>query len=560
MPTNREPHTSDPSETLPWVIRDWAEREPDRPLPAGSRGGGTVLRRVSRGRVAVGRRLSPGRDRARRQCPRDGAHVDIGLRSTGWEWAWLRAVRTGVNTDSEGRSLEYVLANCKAERMVCDREFLDRVAEIAPGLDLLKLVIVADAGPEDLPAHFPVPLAERGGAVGGVQAGGRSVAPAPPRNRRASVTRRARRGRPKGALALGQAVAGRPFHGHHRRGRLLLPVPGLPRLGAVAAGLVRLPGWAGSAAGVVQDPVFLGRRSSVRLHGGRADSRHDELAVGPADPTRRSGQPAPLCGGAPVVPRIEEFKARFGMKMRTNFGTTEVGVPLYAGPDVSADRASHQAKWVTPGYEVRVADDNDYAVRRGQTGELLVRNKSAVAYDGRIFRDAGKDGRGVAQRMVPHRRRRRRGRKRPLSSSSTGSSDSMRRRGENISSMEVEAYVHEHPAVSESAAIGVPSEYGEDEVKICVLLHDDQQVSHAELHDFLAARMPDFMLPRYIEFIREPGTDRSHEADHETTAPTQSAQPQHMGRQNQRHGWRTAYQLTAGGQEWGRLADESQPH
>ena len=50
--------------------------------------------------------------------------------------------------------------------------------------------------------------------------------------------------------------------------------------------------------------------------------------------------------------------------------------------------------------------------------------------------------------------------------------DSMRRRGENISSMEVEAYVNEHPAVSETAAIGVPSEHGEDEVKVCVVLHE----------------------------------------------------------------------------------------
>jgi crotonobetaine/carnitine-CoA ligase len=82
--------------------------------------------------------------------------------------------------------------------------------------------------------------------------------------------------------------------------------------------------------------------------------------------------------------------------------------------------------------------------------------------------------------------------------------DAMRRRGENISSMEVEAYVNEHPAVSESAAIGVPSKYGEDEVKVCVVLHEGQAIPADELHKYLADRMPAFMVPRYIEFIENP--------------------------------------------------------
>ena len=82
--------------------------------------------------------------------------------------------------------------------------------------------------------------------------------------------------------------------------------------------------------------------------------------------------------------------------------------------------------------------------------------------------------------------------------------DSMRRRGENISATEVEAYVNEHDAVSESAAIAVPSEFGEDEVKVCVVLHPGRPVTHAALHSFLAARMPAFMVPRYIEFTDDP--------------------------------------------------------
>jgi crotonobetaine/carnitine-CoA ligase len=50
----------------------------------------------------------------------------------------------------------------------------------------------------------------------------------------------------------------------------------------------------------------------------------------------------------------------------------------------------------------------------------------------------------------------------------------------------------------------VPSEHGEDEVKICVVLLEDQEITHADLHEFLAERVPGFMLPRYIEFIDAP--------------------------------------------------------
>jgi len=82
--------------------------------------------------------------------------------------------------------------------------------------------------------------------------------------------------------------------------------------------------------------------------------------------------------------------------------------------------------------------------------------------------------------------------------------DSMRRRGENISSVEVEAYVNEHPAVSETAAIAVPSPEGEDEVKVCVVLLDGHELAPDDLHRFLVERMPAFMVPRYIEFVADP--------------------------------------------------------
>jgi crotonobetaine/carnitine-CoA ligase len=212
--------------------------------------------------------------------------------------------------------------------------------------------------------------------------------------------------------------------------------------------------------------------------------------------------PLRVVSGAPVVPRVDQFKKRFGVRMSTVFGTTEVGMPLYAGPDVSAERAS-TGKWVAPGFEVRVVDDNDYEVPRGQIGELVVRtaqpwrlmcgyfgmpDKTAEAWRNGWFHTG--DGFVQDENGRYHFVDR--------------ITDSVRRRGENMSSAEIEEYVTAHPGVSECAAFGVPSEFGEDDVKVCVVLHDGVDLPHAELHAFLQARMPGFMVPRYIEYLQNP--------------------------------------------------------
>ena len=79
--------------------------------------------------------------------------------------------------------------------------------------------------------------------------------------------------------------------------------------------------------------------------------------------------------------------------------------------------------------------------------------------------------------------------------------DAMRRRGENISSFEVEQSVLKHPAVADVAAHAVPSEFGEDDVKICVVLREP--VTPEELFEHCAERMPRFALPRYIEVVED---------------------------------------------------------
>jgi crotonobetaine/carnitine-CoA ligase len=79
--------------------------------------------------------------------------------------------------------------------------------------------------------------------------------------------------------------------------------------------------------------------------------------------------------------------------------------------------------------------------------------------------------------------------------------DAIRRRGENISSFEVESEVCAHPAVREAAAVAVASDVAEDEVLVAVSVAGGQTLDPAELIDFLRQRMAHFMIPRYVRIL-----------------------------------------------------------
>ena len=94
--------------------------------------------------------------------------------------------------------------------------------------------------------------------------------------------------------------------------------------------------------------------------------------------------------------------------------------------------------------------------------------------------------------------------------------DAIRRRGENISSFEVEADVQSHPDVREVAAIGVPNELSEEDVLIVVAPIDGRVIDPAGLLEFLRPRMAHFMLPRYVRVLPElPKTPSSKVMKHE---------------------------------------------
>ena len=154
------------------------------------------------------------------------------------------------------------------------------------------------------------------------------------------------------------------------------------------------------------------------------------------------------------------------------------------------------------GFELRVVDDNDNELPDGQVGELILRAEQPWTLNHGYHKDP-------AATVVAWRngwfhtgdtfRRDERGnfyfvdRKK----------DAIRRRGENISSAEVEAVVIEHDAIQECAAIAVPSQWGEDEVMVVLALKAGRDLAPEELLEYLTPRMAHFMVPRYLRYMTE---------------------------------------------------------
>ncbi len=203
-----------------------------------------------------------------------------------------------------------------------------------------------------------------------------------------------------------------------------------------------------------------------------------------------------LGAGCPVGV-MEHVEKRFGIKCLEGFGMTEIGIPIHVRVD---DRRPGSCGKPMDIYEIKLVDDADEEVQTGEVGEIVFRpqvpfvmmseyynmpEKTLEAMRNLWFHtgDLGRKDEDGYYYFVDRKK------------------DALRRRGENISSFEVEKVINAHPAVLESAAVAVRSELAEDEVKICVVLKSGARLTPEELIIHANERMPYFAVPRYIEFM-----------------------------------------------------------
>jgi crotonobetaine/carnitine-CoA ligase len=200
---------------------------------------------------------------------------------------------------------------------------------------------------------------------------------------------------------------------------------------------------------------------------------------------------------APVIPDVEDFQERFDLRVRTHFNMSEISPALCTGWSIEDAKSCGKAR---EGYQVRIVDENDMEVPVGAVGELVVRTdrpwrlmagywgrpeatshawRNLWLHTGDAFRRDEHGNYFYVDRMK----------------------DAIRRRGENISSFEVEREVLTHDDVAECAAIGVPAPGRDEEIKVFVVRKPDTSSTLQDIADFVAARAPRFMIPRYYELV-----------------------------------------------------------
>jgi carnitine-CoA ligase len=223
----------------------------------------------------------------------------------------------------------------------------------------------------------------------------------------------------------------------------------------------------------------------------------------PPDP-RDAELPIRFLSAAPISADIyRDIEQRYGCRVVTMYGLTEAFPIAYK--TVSDHGVPGTSGRVNPAFDVHIVDRNRTPLPAGKVGEIACRARTTHAMsEGYVSSAPGGSGLVIQPHpewfytgdlgMLDHEQN---------LTYLDRVKDSLRRRGENVSSVEVEQTVMRHPAVLEAVAVAIPSELGEDDILVVVTLRPDAAVNYAELLDFCAARMPYFRVPRYLEVLDE---------------------------------------------------------
>lgn len=208
-------------------------------------------------------------------------------------------------------------------------------------------------------------------------------------------------------------------------------------------------------------------------------------------------------GAAPFPAQLQvAWKKRFGdcSTVVPGYGLTEASLLTSAvfGEAGAPGASGKRNEW----FDVRIVDDNDVEQPVGTSGEVIVRPlQPHVMFEGYWRRpqdtlkvmgnqwfhtgDIGKFDEEGYFFFVDRKK------------------DYLRRRGENISSFEMETAFRAHPAIQDVAVHAVPSEFTEDEVKVTAILRPDIELSEEQLCEWAIDQLPYFAVPRFIEFRAE---------------------------------------------------------
>lgn len=413
----------------------------------------------------------------------------------------IGAVEVPLNTAHRGDVLAHMLGLSESRLLVIEESLVEQAAPVLSGLPKLERIVLLDGERRELSGKPVVrfeTLTDNAGDFEPVEVGWSDPF--------AIMFTSGTTGPSKGALmphnyGLGLGTMLRDWMRYDETDRLYCALPlfhgnaqVLSTLPALASGASLVLARRFSASGFWEDVRrfgctefnYIGGIISILM---KAEPRADD-----ADNPLRTMFGA----GAPAALR-RAFEKRFGLTLVEGYGMSEIGMPLMTpegeGPDATCGK-------VHPHYEARLVDDDERDVPPNVPGELLVRPRHPYSMQLEYYRMPEKTveaWRNLWFHTGDYLQRDEAG----WFSFLDRKKDAIRRRGENVSSFEVETGVNAHEAVLESAAISVPSPLGEDEVMVCVVLKPGCSLSAEALIAHCEARMAYFMVPRYVRFMRE---------------------------------------------------------
>jgi crotonobetaine/carnitine-CoA ligase len=421
----------------------------------------------------------------------------------------LGAIQVPINTAYKGGFLRHVLADSGARVVVTQADYAARIAEVctadvvATELPELRAAVVVGAAPT------PPPAVATSDWDALLAAAPETAPPDPgvgPASLACFIYTAGTTGPSKGCMlphhyivALAEQIA----RAWQRRADdiVLTPLP-LFHFNAIAVCVVGTLVTGGSAA-IVKKFSVSRFWDEVRRTDATMLSMLGSLAILVANATDGPGageHRLRLCAAAPMPPDTDRiWRERFGCTTYSaGFGLTEASL-ISLLPAGEPNKAGAAGRLNDREFEVRIVDDDDQVVPVGEIGEIVCRptgpNQMFAGYWRRpeatleVFRNlwfhtgdlARVDEDGFLY-FVDRKK------------------DYLRRRGENISSFEMERTFLAHAAIKDVAVHAVPSEQGEDDVKVTAVLQEDAAITEEELCRWAVDQVPYFAVPRYIEF------------------------------------------------------------
>jgi carnitine-CoA ligase len=414
-----------------------------------------------------------------------------------WIYFWLGAARIGavsaaVNAANKGDFLLHNIVLSRAKVILTDAERRPRVDEISGRLDSVKEVLVR-GDPLTAELNHAAAVTDSPAAAGDV-----------------------------GALFFTSGTTG-PSKAVATSWQYLFSVAATVtsawELTAGEALWTAMPLFHLSAAPSVLAPMLVGGKTvladsfhprkvwdDVREHGAvgfvGAGAMVSMLQSLPPDP-RDAEVPVRFISAAPIdADAYRAIQQRYDCRIVTMYGMTEA-FPL-AVSGVADEGVPGTSGRPNPNFDVRIVDEQGNELPAGAVGEITCRPRSPHVMSLGYVRAGERQG----MRVDPHPDWFRTGDMGRFDASRNLTyvdrvKDSLRRRGENVSSVEVETVVMSHPSVLEAAAIAVPSDLGEDDILVVLTLRPGAAMSFVELLDFCSARMPYFCVPRFIDTVEE---------------------------------------------------------